>query len=437
VNVVQARRFARLTALLGILTALLGLLGYWLSRDVQRTVLSSETRGLVNPGGEFQASFVLAGRDYDYEKPAGPLVLRDGEAVRSFVTEARLGNRTDTIMYVNIVGNRVFMVSIPRDIMLEVPRGVDIGERRIGINEVYDYPALYGSPERADNLRRAVSTLLDLPIDYYAVINIDIFEELVDAVGGVEVEVPQKMEYTDQAGGLEIDLEPGLQRLDGEQAAGFVRYREFLRGDIDRIDNVKTLASALLNRLQELNVRAIGTLPALLETYFDEVETNLSPALMSQLLVRLKDMRLEAVTLPTQDVVGSSRFVRAVPSEVEGFLAELFGGDARRVSEPPDVSVMLSDRSGVPGLARGVRAAMIEMGLPASRLRVREGGSDPVTRVLTTHAGLAAAPFYADLFGVGWQQVDRLALAEEIEIILGRDARYFYGATQIAQGGQP
>jgi anionic cell wall polymer biosynthesis LytR-Cps2A-Psr (LCP) family protein len=124
-----------MAALLGILISLLGLCGYWLSRDVQRTVLSPEERELVNPAGEaFQVGFVLAGRDYDYD-PAGPLVVRDGEEVRAFTTEARLGNRTDTIIYVNIVGNRVSMVAIPRDIRLPVPRGVAIPRRFIGINE--------------------------------------------------------------------------------------------------------------------------------------------------------------------------------------------------------------------------------------------------------------------------------------------------------------
>lgn len=433
----RARRWARLTATLGILIAILGLVGFWLSRDVQRTVLTTEERGLLNPKGDFQVSFVLAGRDYDYDEPAGPLVMRGGRAVRSFVTEARLGFRTDTIMFVNIVGNRMFMVSIPRDVMLMVPGGRGAPARRIGINQVYEYPALYGSPDRADNLRRAVSTLLDLPVDYYAVINIDIFEGMVDAVGGVKLEVPERMEYSDQAGGLEIDLQPGFQHLTGEQAAGFVRYREFLRGDIDRIDNVKTLAYAMLNRFQELNLRAISTVPELVETYVDEVDTNLSPALLSQLLPRLGELELEAVTLPTEDVPGSGRFVRAVPEEVEGFLAGLFGGEARRVTATPEATVMLSNRSGLPGLAAAVKWQLVEMGLPASQIRLRQGGSDAVTRVVTTNTGLSAAPFYADLFGVGWQQVDRLALDEDIEIVLGQDARDFHGAAQLAQGGQP
>ena len=432
---------ARLFSVFGLLLALFGLTNFWLTRAEQRTVLTPSEQALANPKGEFQMSFILAGRDYDYSEAAGPLVTRNGEQVREFVTEAQLGNRTDTIMYVNIVGNSVFMVSIPRDIMLKVPRSMGIKGNRIGLNEVYDYPNLYGTDNRADALRKAVSTLLDLPIDYYAVVNIDIFKSLVDAVGGVTLEVPARMYYVDQAGGLTIDLQPGLQRLDGDQAAGFVRYRKLLRGDIDRIDNIKTLAYALLNRLQALNVRAIGTAPALLNTFFAEVDTNISVGALSQLVPRLGDLKLEAVTLPTQDVEGSKRFVRTVPSEVEGFLAGLFGGQARKVTKTPRATVMLSNRSGVSGLAKRVKAELVQLGIPAARIHTRQSAPDPVTRIVTTHAEVAAAPFYADLFGVGWQQVDRLMLDEDIEIVLGQDARNFALATplvtRLAEGGQP
>ena len=428
----RVRRWARLVGVLGVLVALLGLCGFWLSRDVQRTVLSTEERALVNPTGDFQVSFVLAGRDYDYLENAGPMVTRGGEQVRSYVTEPQLGLRTDTVIYVNVVGSRVYLVSIPRDVLLEVPLG--LRPRRLPVNEVYEYPALYGAEGRADGLRRAVSGLLGVPVDFYAVINIDIFERLVDDLGGVELNVPTRMDYVDQAGGLVIDLQPGLQRLTGDQAAGFVRYRKLLRGDIDRIDNVKTLAYAMLQRLQELNVRAVGTAPALFETFLDEVDTNFSPALVSQLLAQdLSAVQLEAVTLPTRDVPGSGRFVRAVPGEVEAFLAGLFGGEARTVAEVPEQDILVSNRSGVPGLGRRVEAELVRQGVPPGRVRVVEGEPDPVSRVLATHAGLAAAPFYADLFGVGAQQVDRLEV-EDVEMILGQDAR-FYLAAQTAEGG--
>ena len=430
------RRWARLTSVLGIIIALLGLSGYWLTRSEQRTVLSTEEKALVNPDSEFQMSFVLAGRDYNYEEWAGPMVVREGELVRSYVTEPQLGIRTDTVIYVNVVGSRVYMISIPRDTMLKVPRGLGIEPRRVGLNQVYEYPQLYGTKDRAEALRKAVSDLLDLPVDYYVVINIGIFEQLVDDVGGVDLEVPQRMYYIDQAGGLTIDLQPGRQHLSGEQAAGFVRYRQLLRGDIDRIDNIKTLAYALLSRLKELNVRAVTTVPALLETFFAKVDTNMSLNSLYQLLPRLGDLQLEAVTLPTQDVAGSGRFVQTVPSEVEGFLAGVFGGEARPVAETPRASLMLSNRSGLPGLAESVKAELVRLGVPAGRIHVRQGLRDPVTRVVTTHTGLAAAPFYADLFGVGWQQVDRLKLDEDLEIILGQDAQNFYLA-QLAKGGQP
>lgn len=424
----------RALAVVGILMALAGVAGYWLTRDVQHTVLSKSEARLVNPNNEaFQVSFVLAGRDYDYFEAAGPLVEKNGEVQRTHAAKAELGNRTDTVIYVNIVGKRAYLVLIPRDTVLQVPKSAGLSVKRIGINEVYDYPSLYPGDNRADHLRRAVSGLLGVPIDYYAIINIDIFKRLVDNLGGVEVDVPQRMYYTDHAAGLTIDLQPGVQRLGGEEAAGFVRYRKLFRGDIDRIDNVKALSYAILHRLQELNVRAIGALPKLVDTFAAEVETNISPALLSK-LSRLdpNSLTLEAATLPTRDVIGSRRFVRAVPQEAEQFLAQLFGGEARRIVDVPKAHIVLTNCSGIRGLGPRVKAQMQQMGIPAGRIRLARGPAQPLSRVITTNAGMPDALFYADMFGVGWQQVDRMARKEQVEIILGENAREFY---MLRQGG--
>jgi hypothetical protein len=291
-----------------------------------------------------------------------------------------------------------------------------------------------------------VSEILDLPVDYYLIVNLDIFEELVDALGGVELNVPLRMYHIDQAADLRIDLQPGLQHLDGEQAAGFVRFRDTLRGDIDRIDNVKTLALALLRRLQELNVRALGTLPELVRSYSSQVETNLSPALLTQLIPRLSGLELQAATLPTAEEVVLERGEGGVeeknvlsyaPEEVEGFLAALFGGEARGVERTPDAAVTITNRSGVPGLAAEVRRQLIAAGVPAGQLRTRQGGRDPVTRVVVTNASLEAASYYADLLGVGWQQVERFdtSLDADVELILGSDAQSFSVAQHLARGG--
>ena len=416
------RNFSRLIQVIGLLIGLGGVAGFWLTQDVQRTVLSEEQKDLVNPEGAFQASFVVAGRDYDHQ-PAGPMVWKDGKLQRAYTTEATLGFRTDTVIFVNIVGNKVYMVNIPRDLFLP--------QYDVGINEIYTYgPEIFGGMNRAEHVRRAVSELLNVPVDYYAVINIDIFEKLVNEVGGVDLDVPYRMYYQDQAGGLNIDLQPGFQHLDGEEAAGFIRYRQTLRGDIDRIDNVKTLAYAMLAKLKAQNVRAVGTLPKLVGTTLEEVDTNVSPALLSQLIPHLSNLDIHTATLPTNDVEGSGRYVETNRARTEAFLAKFFGGEARELTETPEVSVQISNRSGAPALAQEAKRVLVGLGVPEEQLSVEEAPPVVSSQVVTTGRTLSAANYYADLLGLGVQQIDRFGrdVSADIEIVLGRDAQEFFYA---------
>jgi anionic cell wall polymer biosynthesis LytR-Cps2A-Psr (LCP) family protein len=66
------------------------------------------------------------------------------------------------------------------------------------------------------------------------VLDFDAIQKLVDLVGGVSVDVPKRMKYTDKAGELYIDLEPGVQKLNGYNAMGFVRYRHDAESDLGR-----------------------------------------------------------------------------------------------------------------------------------------------------------------------------------------------------------
>ena len=71
-----------------------------------------------------------------------------------------------------------------------------------------------------------------MPIDYYAVTNFAGFEDIVETVGGVYIDVPIRMRTHTWYG--DIDLQPGYQLLDAKQALGFVRYRYDAGGDISR-----------------------------------------------------------------------------------------------------------------------------------------------------------------------------------------------------------
>lgn len=416
----MTRRRARLITLLGVLVAVVGLAGYWLTQDVQRKQLSVDQRRLIGiDADDFHVSFVVAGRDINYVvHDAQPVYRQDGVIVDWIWqgTRSALGTLTDTILYVAINGDDISMVAIPRDTWLEST------QRRI--NRVYH-------DDGAEGLKREVEVILGVPIDYYAIIKLDIFEGLVDALGGVTVDVPTDMRYSDNAAGLHINIKAGRQVLDGETASKFVRYRELLRGDIDRIDNVKRLAYAMLQRLKELNVRAVTKLPELIDTFFSDVETNASLGLVRQLTSRLGNLDLTVTaTLPVYEptVPGRGGIVLYDPVEVNRFMAATFGGEARAFVEAPDLTLLITDASGEEELGDWYRDTLITYGVPADSIMLRRSAEIDTTptRMLATLSSWEDADYLADLLNVGKQQVDRFQPYQrrnyQLELVLGGDA---------------
>ena len=97
------------------------------------------------------------------------------------------------------------------------------------------------------------SRALGVPVHYYAVVKLDLFCKMVDAVGGVDVEVPQEMEYHDPAQNLHISLEAGRQHLDGKTAEHFVRYRSgYVNADLGRLDAQKLFLRAFAQKCCDL-----------------------------------------------------------------------------------------------------------------------------------------------------------------------------------------
>ncbi|MEX2542424.1 MAG: LCP family protein [Trueperaceae bacterium] len=407
---------SRWAQLAGLVLAIIGLCGFWLTRDVERVTLTPEQQALVNPAGEdFHASFVVAGRDYDIDSYASPCEWDGDTCVREHAGTFRLGGRTDTILYVNIAGDDLSLIAIPRDVWLP--------QWKARINSMYGY-------QRAEGLKRSVEEIVGVPIDYYAIINIDIFEDLVDAVGGVEVNIPYDMYYRDNAAGLVIDFDEGPTHLSGSDAAKFVRYRNTRRADYDRIDNVKRLAYALLARVKELNVRAVGTVPALVDSFFKDVETNASPALVRQILPRLARLRIaRTATLPTEEIVleDGSQVLEYRPEAVEQFLASTLGGTPRALVEPPAATLLITNRSGEEGLETWYRERLITLGVPEERVITRSASTDPgPSRLLATGRHWRDADFYSALLSAGKVQMDSLPIVgrqqADLEFVLGHDA---------------
>ncbi len=203
--------------------------------------------------------------------------------------------RSDTILLLRIdpKTQTINLLSIPRDTQVQVPQ---LGERKI--NEVN---FLGGSEVTID----AIEDLLKgIQIDRYIRIQRGALTELVDRLGGLEVYVPQPMSYIDYTQGLTIELLPGWQTLNGQQAEDFVRFRGDALGDIGRVQRQQLLLKALQQRLK--NPVVIPRLAQVLRTMEPYIDTNLSPeeriALM-QFTLDMDNEALKMVMLP-----GSSQF---------------------------------------------------------------------------------------------------------------------------------
>ncbi|ASY33218.1 MULTISPECIES: LCP family protein [Streptomyces] len=156
------------------------------------------------------------------------------------------GKRTDSMMILHTGDNGTTMISLPRDSNITIPsfKGSDSGKMypARGANKLNAAYAFDG-PEL---LVRTIEYNTGLHIDHYAEIGFDGFASIVDAVGGVEMDIPKG--FKDEKSGA--DFKAGKQTLDGEQALAFVRTRYALPGsDLDRTKNQQKFLAALAHQV--------------------------------------------------------------------------------------------------------------------------------------------------------------------------------------------
>lgn len=190
------------------------------------------------------------------EVPDGPLnvlVLGVDESPESEVE----GSRTDTIMLVQVVPGtgEVKLLSVPRDLLVEIEPGV--GDR---INSAYSYGGI-------EQTMSALQGYARVPIEHYAVVDFEGFRDVINAMGGVEMDVEDEIPP-------KYGIKDGLQTLNGAQALFYARYRKTAGGDLDRIERQQRLTAAL--RSKALGWDTVGKLPEIGRVMNRNVETNLS-----------------------------------------------------------------------------------------------------------------------------------------------------------------
>ena len=165
---------------------------------------------------------------------------------------------TDVIMLVNfnMTESRVTITQFPRDTY--VSGNIATNKMNALFSTYYNEELAYGSSEEDARLtatQRFADTLesvCGISIYKCAIMDLDGFTQIVDALGGVELYVPSDMYYVDAAQDLYIDLHEGYQTLNGDQAEQFVRYRYgYLQADIGRENAQKIFMSALIKKVKE------------------------------------------------------------------------------------------------------------------------------------------------------------------------------------------
>lgn len=162
----------------------------------------------------------------------------------------------------------VSMLWVPRDSRVKIP-GYDWN--KIGHAYAYEGPKLS---------EKTVEELLGIKIDYYLTVNMAGFSKVIDAIGGVDLNVEKRMYYYDpydegevaDNNGL-IDLKPGFQHMDGNTALQYVRFRHDEMGDIGRIERQQKFSKALL--AQVASPAVITRLPSIINEMSAVVKTDL------------------------------------------------------------------------------------------------------------------------------------------------------------------
>lgn len=202
------------------------------------------------------------------EKKEELLTAKDKSTIMIMGVDERADDvgRSDTLMIATIDPklDQAALLSIPRDTRVKIK-----GHGYDKINAAY----AYGGERLTQD---TVEEFLGVNMDHYIIVNVKAFQRIIDALGGVDIDVEKRMYYEDpwdDDGGLLIDLRPGLQHMNGKTAVTYVRYRDE-EGDIGRIKRQQAFMKACMEKVTSPAI--IPKLPSVIAEVFESVKTDLS-----------------------------------------------------------------------------------------------------------------------------------------------------------------
>ena len=226
----------------------------------------------------------------------------------------------DCIMVVHFdsKSQKIDVISVPRDTYIE------IDEYKMQKLETKPNPIRYelkltelhnlsGKKNRTDMVKQEVEKIINQDIDYTVSITLDGFINIIDEIGGIDIEIPNEgIYFYEPTEKFTINLEKGLQHLDGHDALGLARYRSYTDGDIERINMQQNIAKEVFNKVANTET-LIKNAPSIAKTCINYVDTDISFFELSKYLVFLTDIKeysLNTYVIPSSPIkIGNKDYV--------------------------------------------------------------------------------------------------------------------------------
>lgn len=331
--------------------------------------------------------------------------------------------RSDTMMLIRYIPkeDKVYILSIPRDTKVKIK----------GKEQKINAAHALGGPKMAIN---SVEELIGVDINYYASLNYEGFKKCVDAVGGVDVVVPQNMHY--KASDIQINFKKGENvHLNGDDAEKFIRWRKnndgtgYALGDVGRAETQQVFMVKFFEKLK--SAEGLTKLPTLLDTVTDYAKTNLD--LSSIMNYGSEVMDVNSSNIEKNILPGEAFYDKDVKtwyyiydeSKDDGFL-DKFRGNSNDDNKGTnkhlggDLHISVYNATGTNGLAAKYQERLKKVGftigeidtykISKKKTEVRYNADESKIKDLKDH-----------LFGVDYKEDSSLSTGE-VKIILGEDA---------------
>ena len=353
------------------------------------------------------------------------------------------GERPDTMLIasINVDNETATLINLPRDLMVDLPacEAVEEYEGMSAHNGMINSAMTFGG---MGCQWKTVEQVTGVHLDHFVVMDFVGFKDMIDAIGGVEMCIPEPVD--DPKAHLVLDA--GLQVLDGEESLGFVRsrYGQGDGSDLSRIDRQQEFMGAMLREVLDSDVMTKPvTITNFLGAVTDSITTDedMTVDIMTSIAISMREVdldRVQFVTAPNGQHPDDENHITLKEPEASELFEEINSGtDLTGVGDendpsdasvdPSDITLEVLNNTAVEGLASEVEAVLLSDGYVVTDTGNPEARFPEATTIYHVPGEEEAAQLLADHIGQA-QVAEAENLNQTLELVIGEDWQGVAGA---------